>query len=113
MDENNEEDVIRKFLDQHAKRMERIVQSRFNSVMDQLNKLASDNQAMAVRIFNIEKVIRSMSAANYYNSQDLQFIRNELEALELYLAESDPRLAAILKASLEQKPPNLPPSQPK
>ena len=110
MDENNDDqaDIIRQHLEQHAKRMERIVQSRFNSVMDQLNKLAGEHQAMALRIFNIEKVIRAQAASNYYMSADLQFIRNELDALEHYLAESDTKLKAILIANDESKPTDKP-----
>ena len=91
MDDNHDEDIIRKHLELHAKRMEQIVQSRFNSVMDQVSKLHSESQAVIQRIFNIEKVIRSMTASNYYLAQDLQFLRNELEAFENYIAESDPK----------------------
>jgi hypothetical protein len=109
MDENNnEDDAIRQYLEQHAKRIERIVQSRFNSMMDQVNKLASDNQVMAVRIFNLEKVVRSQSASISYMAGDLQFIRAELDALENYLAESDPTLKAIID-STDAEPPQVNP----
>jgi hypothetical protein len=109
MDENNDENnEIRKFLEDHVKRVERIVQTRFNAVMDQVNKLANDNQVMTARVFNLEKVIRSQSAANYYIAADLQFLRNELDCLENYLSESDSALKAILNNSYLTPPSNDP-----
>jgi len=92
-----EEEELKRFLDVHAKRMENIVQTRFNSMMDQVNKLATEHNALVAKFAIMEKLFRVQSAANAYVASDLLFIKSELDALENYLAQNDEKLKQIIK----------------
>jgi hypothetical protein len=93
---SDDEDPLAAHLDQISKRVEKIVNTRLQYYIEQFATLVGEFDALAKRVQNCETVINLQLQNSVFNSRSVGILKDELDALQAYLATKDVDLKKLL-----------------
>jgi hypothetical protein len=99
----DEEDRLNQHLEDITKRVERAVHARIQQLSDYLTTLYNDLQEIKQRQTNLELALNISSKNSMFVNRSVTLLTQEIDALEHYLAKSDPNLKSLLLQALMSK----------
>ncbi len=103
MSDEHNDDPMAQHLENITKKVERIVNGRMQSLAEQFVTVVNDIEELRHKLNSLESVINLHVKNNLYMTQTTNVLSMELDALEHYLANTDPVLKKLLDDAKERQ----------